>query len=177
MDLITGLPPADGFNAILVVVDHGLSKGVILAPTTDTTDSEGIALLLQTNIFKCFRLPDKLISDRDPQFASKAFQELMKLLGIQSAMSTVYHPQTDRATKWVNQEIEAYLAIYCAQFPEDWPKALSTLKFTHNSRQHADNKRSPFKIIMELQPLTMPLIHDETNLPTVLEHFELMQHY
>jgi hypothetical protein len=32
MDLITDLPLADGFDSLLVVVDQGLSKGVILAP-------------------------------------------------------------------------------------------------------------------------------------------------
>jgi transposase InsO family protein len=140
MDLITGLPPTKGFNSILVVVDHSLTKGVILVPTIDTADSEEIAVLLQANLFKRFGLPDKLISDRDPRFASKSFQELMKLLGIQSTMSIAYHPQTDGTTERANQEIEAYLVIYCAQFPEDWPRALPTLEFTHNSRRYADNK-------------------------------------
>ena len=32
MDLITDLPPANGYDLILVVVDQGLSKGVILVP-------------------------------------------------------------------------------------------------------------------------------------------------
>ena len=32
VDLITGLPPSHGFDSLLVVVDHGLSKGVILIP-------------------------------------------------------------------------------------------------------------------------------------------------
>ena len=32
-DLIIGLPISGGFNALLVMVDHGLSKGVILCPT------------------------------------------------------------------------------------------------------------------------------------------------
>ena len=40
---------------------------------------------------KQFGLPDKMISDRGPQFASKAFIELLKLLGIKSALSTAYH--------------------------------------------------------------------------------------
>ena len=61
-----------------------------------------------------FGLPDKIISDRGPQFASKAFTELLKLLGIKSALSTAYHPQTDGTTERVNQEIKAYLSIYCA---------------------------------------------------------------
>ena len=49
-------------------------------------------------------LLDKIILDRGPQFASKAFVELLKLLGIKSAMSTAYHPQTDGTTERVNQE-------------------------------------------------------------------------
>jgi transposase InsO family protein len=177
MDLITALPLSNGFNAILVVVDHGLTKGVILIPTTETSDSELIATLLQDNLFKRFGLPDKIISDRDPRFASKAFQELLKLLGIESAMSTAYHPQTDGATERVNQEIEAYLAIYCAQFPEDWPKALPSLEFTHNSRRHADNKRTPFEMIMGFQPIGIPTLTEQTNFPSVMERLKLATQY
>ena len=66
MDLITDLPPVDGYDSILVVVDQGLSKGVILSPCAKTITWEGIAELLQDNLFKRFGLPDRIISDRDP---------------------------------------------------------------------------------------------------------------
>ena len=42
-DLITGLPLSNGFDALLVVVDHGLSKGVILCPTKKTITADGVA--------------------------------------------------------------------------------------------------------------------------------------
>ena len=51
MDLITDLPPADGFGSILVVVDQGLSKGVILLPCNKTITSEGTAKLLLEKIY------------------------------------------------------------------------------------------------------------------------------
>ena len=73
MDLITDLPPVDGYDSILVVVDQGLSKGVILSPCAKTITWEGIAKLLRDNLFKRFGLPDRIISDRDPRFAAKAF--------------------------------------------------------------------------------------------------------
>ena len=112
MDFITDLPMTHGYDSILVVVDQGLSKGVILLPCNKTITAEGTAKLLLENLYKRFGLPDKLISDRGPQFASKAFIELLKLLGVKSALSTAFHPQTDGTTKRVNQEIEAYLSIY-----------------------------------------------------------------
>ena len=92
MDLTTNLPLAEGYDSILVVVDQGLSKGVILFPCNKTLTLEDAAKLLLENLYKRFGLPDKIISDRGPQFASKGFKELPNLLGIKSALSTTYHP-------------------------------------------------------------------------------------
>ena len=92
MDLITNLSPAEGYDSILVVVDQGLSKGVILLPCNKTLILEDTAKLLLENLYKRFGLLDKIISNRGPQFASKAFKELLNILGIKSALSTAYHP-------------------------------------------------------------------------------------
>ena len=43
MDLIMDLPTADGFDSIFVMVDQGLSKGVILLPCNKTITSEDTA--------------------------------------------------------------------------------------------------------------------------------------
>jgi len=138
MDLITNLPPADRFDSILAMVDQGLTKGVILFPCNKTITSEQTGNILFENIYKIFGLPNKIISDRGPQFASNSFKELLKTLGIKSALSTAYHPQTNGTTEQMNQEIEAYLSIYCTSYPEDWLKALHLMEFTYNNRQHAD---------------------------------------
>ena len=103
-------------RGILVVVDQGLSKGVILLPCNKTLTSEDTAKLLLENLYKWFGLLDKIISNRGPQF-----KELLNLLGIKSALSMAYLPQTDGTTERTNQEIEAYLSIYCASHPEEWP--------------------------------------------------------
>ena len=175
MDLITDLPPVDGHDSILVVVDQGLSKGVILVPCNKTLTSEDTARLLLENLYKRFGLPDKIISDRGPQFASKAFTELLKLLGIKSALSTAYHPQTDGTTERVNQEIEAYLSIYCASHPEDWSRALHTLEFTHNNRRHADRQHTPFELMFGESPVAIPLSFENTKYPTMEDKMRTLQ--
>jgi transposase InsO family protein len=74
-----------------------------------------------------------MLSDRGPQFAAKAFHKLLKLLGIKSNLTMAYHPQTDGATEQVNQEIKAYLSIYCSVHPTECKNSLSMLEFTHNN--------------------------------------------
>ena len=86
MDLITDLPPADGFDSILVVVDQVLTKGVILILCNKTITAEDTGKFLLENLYKRFGLPDKIISDRGPQFASNCFKELLKLLNVKSAL-------------------------------------------------------------------------------------------
>ena len=94
-DLITDLPLSNGFDTLLVMVDHGLTKGAILCPTKKTIYAAGVASLFFSKVFKRFGLYDKIISDRGPQFTSTFAKELGKLLGYKLALSTAYHPQTD----------------------------------------------------------------------------------
>ena len=72
-DLLTDLPPSEGFDTLLVVIDHGLTKGIILVPTNKTATLTDIAELFWDYVFKHFGIFIKMISDRDPQFASDVF--------------------------------------------------------------------------------------------------------
>ena len=99
MDLITDLPPCNGFDSILSVVDRGLSKGIILCPTTKTCTFTDISKLLIDNLYKRFGVPNSIVSDRDPRFASGAASRFYKMLKIEWKPSTAYHPQTDGATE------------------------------------------------------------------------------
>ena len=118
MDMIMDLPTSGGYDSILAVVDHGLTKGVILIPCNKTLTADQCTQLLLDNVYKQFRLMDKIISDRGPQFAAKSFLELLKFLKIKSSLTTAYHLQSDGATERVNQEIEAYISIFFTNNPD-----------------------------------------------------------
>jgi transposase InsO family protein len=109
MDFITDLPISNGFDSIFIVVNQGLSKGVILCPCNKTIDAEGTIKLYIDNVFIQFGLPETIISDRGPQFASNVFNGILDAIGVKHRMSTAYHPQTDGQTECYNQELEAYL--------------------------------------------------------------------
>ena len=74
-----------------------------------------------------------------------------------------YHPQTDGTTEQVNQEIEAYLSIYCASHPEYWPQALHALEFIHNNQRHADRQNTPFELMFGESPVVILLSFEVPN--------------
>ncbi|GBE89916.1 Transposon Tf2-6 polyprotein [Sparassis crispa] len=174
-DFITDLPISNGFDSIMVIVDHDLTKGVILMPCLKTITAEGTAKIFHDKVYSRFGLPDRIISDRGPQYASKVFQELNRLLQIRSSMSTAYHPQTDGETERVNQELEIYLRLYCGNNPETWADRLPDLEFCHNTREHSARKMSPFYIMMGYEPRGLPSVFPSTNIPSVEFRLDMLQ--
>ena len=67
------------------------------------------------------------------------------MLGIESKLSTAFHPQTDEQTERVNQELEQYLRIFIDYRQEQWPEWLGTAEFAYNNKAHSSTKTSPFK--------------------------------
>ena len=156
VNLVTGLPPSASFDSLLVVVDHGLSKGVILTPCNKTIDAKGVAELFFKHVFPRFGLHNTLISDRGPQFASAFTTELARILGYNLKLSTAYHPQTDGETEQVNQEIETYLRLFCQGQPDKWSNLVPMAEFAHNSTTHSSTQKSPFSLILGYEPCDYP---------------------
>ena len=62
-DFVTDLLEVDKFDSLMVMVDHGLTKGVILIPCNKKINTLGSADLYLEHVYKRFGLPDKIISD------------------------------------------------------------------------------------------------------------------
>lgn len=174
-DLITGLPESNGFDSLLVVVDHGLSKGVICCPTRKTVTAEGIASIIFRKLFTRFGLFDKVISDRGPQFAAQFAKELGRILGYQISLSTAYHPQSDGETERVNQELEVYLRIFCGDNPSNWSEHINMAEFVHNHRPHSVTGKSPFFLMHGYEPSPLPTTFVQSPLPAVETRLKELQ--
>ena len=175
IDFITDLPPSNGFDSIMVMADHDATKGVILSPCSKTIDALETTRLIHRDLYKRFGLPSRIISDRGPQFASKVFQELTKLLGVKSSLSTAYHPQTDGGTERMNQEIEAYLRAFCGNNATTWADYLPDIEFTHNQRLAQNRNASPFFLMMGYNPRAIPTVVPKTTVPAVEERLENLE--
>jgi len=113
--------------------------------TTERTSAEGLVKLFRDHVWKLHRLPESIVLDKGVQFAVEMIKELNYLLGIQTKLSTAYHPQTDRQTERINQELEQYLRVFIDHRQEQWPDWLETAEFAYNNKIHAATKILPFK--------------------------------
>jgi len=143
-DFITKLLLAQDYDAILVVCDC-FSKMVHFIATMEKTSVEGLAKLFWDNVWKLHGLLESIMLDRGVQFVAGMIKELNNLLGIQTKLSTAYHPQTDGQTERVNQELEQYLRVFINHQQEQWPNWLGTVEFVYNNKIHMATKNLPFK--------------------------------
>jgi hypothetical protein len=109
MDLIMDLPTSEGYDSVLTIVDQGCSKATKFLPCRKTIDGPEVARLYLTHLVPLFGLPKRIISDRDPRFASQFATTLCRALGIQQNLSTAFHPRTDGQTERMNAWLEQYL--------------------------------------------------------------------
>jgi hypothetical protein len=85
LDYLTHLPESNGFNIVLIVVDHLIRMAHFL-PCTETVTAEETATLLLHRVYRLHGLPRVMVSDRDPKFVSGFWQTLWRRLGTRMNM-------------------------------------------------------------------------------------------
>ena len=62
-------------------------------------------------------MPEVIISDRDPRFVSKFWEEMFSLLGTDLRFSTAFHPKTDGQSEVTIRVLENFLRPYIEHRP------------------------------------------------------------
>ena len=151
LDFIMGLPPYQGNTVILVVLDQ-FSKGVHLGMLPAAHTAHAVASLFLTIVVKIHGQPRSLVSDRDPLFLSKFWQELFRMSGTQLRMSSAYHPQSDGQTEVINRVIEQYLRAFVHRKPSTWGKLLPWAEYSHNTSWSSSTGSTPYEITFGKKP-------------------------
>src|SRR5258705_13263247 len=90
----------NGYDSIMVTVDYGLSKWIVLTLCTKKSlTSEFSAQLFINKVYSQFGLPDLMITDRETQFDAEFWTKLCKSLSIKHTMTTMFHPQANGGTE------------------------------------------------------------------------------
>ena len=138
MDFIIGLPKCEAYRQIydvILMIINCLFKKRHYIPCSEEdkcTFAEATADLFFQDVWSKHGLPISMMSDREPQFISKMWNFLCKLLRIKTKLSTAFHPETNGQSKNANQEAEWHLQSYVNYFQDDWVRLLPIGKFLAN---------------------------------------------
>ncbi|XP_061960644.1 uncharacterized protein LOC133681574 [Populus nigra] len=128
---------APGKDAIMVVVDR-FSKSAHFLSLTYPFTAKIMADKFVDGIIKLHGMSISIISDCDPIFVSKFWQEFFKLSGTKLKLSSAYHPQNDGQTEVVNRCVEQYLRCFAlyGRLPPSIPLYTEGLSAVHEVDHH-----------------------------------------
>uniref|UniRef100_H3H4E7 Integrase catalytic domain-containing protein n=1 Tax=Phytophthora ramorum TaxID=164328 RepID=H3H4E7_PHYRM len=145
MDFVFGLPQDNKRRTGIVVFVDRFSKMVHLAAVPAEVTAKQTACLFVDMVFRHHGMPLDIVSDRDPRFTARFWQEVFTLLGTQLSMSTGDHPQTDGQTERVNRVLVDIMKSYAHSFHQ-WSDGLPMAEFAINNSVHVSTGHTPFYV-------------------------------
>lgn len=174
VDFVTGLPPSEGNDTILTIVDR-FSKAVHFVPLPKLPSALETANLLTLHVFRLHGIPQDIVSDRGPQFTSQVWRAFCRALGAVSSLTSGYHPQSNGQTERANQDLESALRCVAARLPSSWASHLPWVEYAHNTLISSATGMSPFMVNHGYQPPLFPSQESEVAVPSVRAQFRRVQ--
>ncbi len=170
VDFVTGLPPSEGNDTILTIVDH-FSKAVHFVPLPKLPSALETANLLVTHVFRLHGIPQDIVSDRGPQFTSQVWKAFCQALGATTSLTSGYHPQSNGQTERANQDLESALRCVASRLPSSWATHLPWVEYAHNSLISSATGMSPFMVNSGFKPPLFPTQESDAAVPSLRAQF------
>ncbi|GJP78049.1 hypothetical protein CLOP_g8378, partial [Closterium sp. NIES-67] len=132
------------------------------------------ARLFISTVVRLHGIPAAIISDRDPKFTSKFWQDTWARYGTRLQFSSVYHPQTDGQTERTNQTMEQLIRTNCPD-RKKWEDVLPMLEFSYNNAPSATTNHSPFYLNYGMDPTVPVSTNVESQVPRSQQFVEELQ--
>ena len=171
VDFVTGLPPSDGNDTILTIVDR-FSKAVHYVPLSKLPSAPEMSDLLVQHVVRLHGIPVDIVSDRGPQFTSKVWQTFCKGIGATVSLTSGYHPQSNGQAERANQSLEDTLRCFCHRLPSSWSSYLPWVEYAHNTLVSSSTGRSPFETSLGYQPPLFPAQEADIAVSTPDDHVQ-----
>ena len=94
MDIITGIPEIDGFNAFVVSV-YNFGKLCWLIPCRveeNELSATTITQLFLGSMVRLYGVPCCVLHDHNPQFTAQFWHALWNIMGCKTIYTSAYHP-------------------------------------------------------------------------------------
>ena len=152
VDILGPLPITDRGNKYIVVICDYFTKWTESHPLPNQ-EAITVADCLVTEVVLRFGAPYQLHSDQGPNFESKLFQEMCRLLGIAKTRTTAYHPQSDGLVERFNKTLQQMLSKLVNEFRSDWDSLLPFVMSAYRSTPHRSTLVTPNRLMLGREAL------------------------
>jgi len=146
MDLLGPLPTSKGGHKHVLVICDRFTKLTRAIPLREATALTVASAFIDAWV-AAYGIPDSVLTDTGPQFASVYYQGILGLLGIASNYTSPYHPQTNGQVERYNLTLVRQLRCYVAEHQSDWHSHLSLLTTAYNTQVHSSTGEIPFAFV------------------------------
>ena len=151
MDILGPLPRTERGKRFLLVINDRFSKLTAVVPLR-TTNAYSVAIAFcEAWIFKRGP-PESVLTDNGKQFASRFFQSVCKLLGLNNVYISAYHPQANGRAERYNRTLQNMLMCFVEEHHDSCDKYASTLTSVYNCHVHRSTGTTPFDLILSRPP-------------------------
>ena len=120
-----------------------LIKETLLIPCSKTITAAGTAQLYKEHVFRYKGLPERIISDRGPQFVANFWKNLWGILGTKVTLTAPYHPQSNPVERQ-NKTFQEGLRSFVNARQDDWDEVLILFEFALNDTVNPSTGQTPF---------------------------------
>ena len=154
MDFVGKFAPGilTGNTMCLVMVDK-FSKYVMLESVPESINSEQVADIFLKRVVSQFGVPEAVITDRGPQFASEMWQRVLRFLGSKPALASPHHPQSDGQTERSIQTFLRLIRTYASLQENTWEELLPLFQFSLNDSYCEAIQSTPFRVLFGSDPV------------------------
>ena len=152
IDFVGPLPVTPNGNTVILSVVDKNTKWAEFYPCKNST-AETTARTLFQNFICTHGCPEKIVSDRGPNFTSKLFKELCEKLGTKHAKTTPYHPQANGQVERIHGPLAAHLRTFCNKNQNNWDELLPAFAFAYRSSNISGSSYSPFFLLYGRDPI------------------------
>ena len=144
LDIVT-LPISNGFHYLLTAVDR-FTRWPIAIPMEDMS-AESVLDAFSYGWVQHFGVPSTITTDRGTQFTSDLFKQLTKVWGIQSILTTPYHPEANGLVERFHRRLKEALLALGSESPEDWYWRLPCVLLAIRTTLKPDVGASPAELV------------------------------
>ena len=147
MDFVSGFPLTQRkHDAVWIIVDR-LTKSIHFLPVRLDYSMDRLVELYVSEIVRLHGIPLLIVSDRDPRFTLRFWNELQSAFDTRLNFSTAFHPQTDGQSERVIQVLEDMLRGCVLDFSGSWDRYIPLMEFSYNNSFQSSIGMSPYEAL------------------------------